>query len=114
MPTRAPTHRPHGSTPRKAADRAYDRRRGKTAARGYDATWRRVAKQRRELDYYLCRQCKSEGRNVISNLVDHIIPVHVRPDLRLDLANTQVLCPSCHGKKTDEDARRYGSAMRTT
>ena len=43
MPCKAQTHRPAASTGRKATDSAYDRRRGKTAERGYDANWRRVA-----------------------------------------------------------------------
>lgn len=38
-------------------------------------------------------------------MVDHVIPLRERPDLRLALANLQSLCWRCHAAKTREDAR---------
>ena len=54
--------------------------RGTPAQRGYDRDWKRVARERREADSWLCQPCLSDGRITASNEVDHIIPIHVRPD----------------------------------
>src|SRR4051794_35166678 len=89
---------------------ACELRRGTPAERGYDHDWMRVARERRELDSWLCQPCLAEGRITSSNEVDHIIPIHVRPEWRLEIGNTQVICRSCHRRKTLNDAARYGSS----
>jgi 5-methylcytosine-specific restriction enzyme A len=93
------------------AQRVYDERRGKPSQRGYDAAWQPVAKMRRYLDAGLCQRCKATGRLTRSVLVDHIIPIYVRPDWRLEIDNTQVLCTLCHGAKCGDDLRKYGGRM---
>jgi 5-methylcytosine-specific restriction endonuclease McrA len=54
----------------------------------------------------LCRHCLREGRVTASVLVDHIIPLSQRPDLRLDRTNLQALCSRCHSLKTQADLKK--------
>ena len=82
--------------------RAYDRRRGKTAARGYDGTWRKLRLMvLREQPLCACGRVATE--------VDHIIPIAKAPELRLEMSNLQAMCKSCHSRKTNaEDGGGFG------
>lgn len=82
--------------------------RGTTCERGYDHHWKRLRK-RYIREHPFCVKCKPP--NVIGNEVDHIIPIAVRPELRLDEANLQTLCFVHHRIKTADDLKRYGSVL---
>ena len=90
--------------------RPADKRRGTSAARGYDARWRKV----RALYYQrhpLCEDCLEEGRLTDQGIeVDHVIPIAVRPDLRLALENLRSLCRRHHKRKTDRDQIMYAGS----
>jgi 5-methylcytosine-specific restriction enzyme A len=72
------------------------------AERGYDAVWAKLAKMVLA-EEPLCRRCITTGDIEPATLVDHIIPIRERPDLRLTRSNLQPLCRACHDVKTQED-----------
>lgn len=79
--------------------------------RGYDARWDRLSAAFRRQNPF-CRFCEQDGlRVVFCDVVDHIVPVIDRPDLRYEWANLQSLCHGHHsGLKAwlEDQARRTG------
>ena len=108
MPNRPPTLQPKrvDGAPSNAQD--YDRFRGNSRARGYDSRWERVRLQHL-MDEPLCRHCAERDDWVVvaADVVDHIIPIAVAPERRLDDSNLQSLCHSCHAIKSLADQRRW-------
>ena len=83
--------------------RAADSHRGTSKQRGYDQAWKRLRRSHLQQEP-LCQDCLKEGFVNGTNLeVDHIIPIGVRPDLRLEPSNLQTLCRSHHKRKTDRE-----------
>ncbi|QQP93545.1 HNH endonuclease (plasmid) [Skermanella sp. TT6] len=118
MPRRAPAHRPANAgdpkikeQERKIQERrrkaAVDRHRGSAASRGYDGDWRRLRLAHIQSEP-LCRRCKAEGRIVVADVVDHIVPISVDPDRRLDPSNLQSLCKHHHDVKTAREDGGFG------
>lgn len=72
--------------------------RGSPSERGYDARWNAISIRYRKMNPY-CQWCMQEGRDTLTALVDHIIPVVDRPDLIHDFKNIWSLCRYHHGVK---------------
>jgi len=67
--------------------------------------WRAMREYILQRDNYECIQCKRQGivtsHDVATLIVDHILELKDRPDLRLDEDNLQVLCHYHHELKHD-------------
>ena len=60
----------------------------------------------------LCRACQKEGLTVAAVELDHIQPLHKRPDLAMVQSNLQPLCREHHERKTArENGRLSGAAL---
>jgi 5-methylcytosine-specific restriction protein A len=103
MPRKPQQHKP----PRSHAAPSQDRE--KTADRGYDGVWRKLRAA------YLatnpsCAMCLELGIARPATVVDHVVAHKGDERLRLDEANLQSLCASCHGKKTCAQDGAFGRA----
>lgn len=80
--------------------------RGSAASRGYG--YRHQQERVRHLrEHPLCARCLQQGRVTSASVLDHRLPIRVRPDLQHDPKNWQGLCADCHAIKTAEDQRKY-------
>jgi 5-methylcytosine-specific restriction protein A len=83
-------------------------KRPKTAARGYDADWKKLRDQfLREHPICECDDCMASGAIVPSEVVDHRKPIAERPDLRLVWSNLRAMSKAHHDSHT---AREQGFA----
>lgn len=96
---------------RRAAKVQADSRRGSAASRGYDADWRRLRLQYLAA-HPLCLFCADADRVEAATVVDHIVPIADRPDLRLDWSNLRPLCKPCHDRHTAREQAFGGKASR--
>lgn len=69
--------------------------------------WRRLREYKFSLNP-LCEKCLLEGKRVVAEEVDHIIPIFENEDLALEVTNLQSLCKSCHSSKTATDKSQRG------
>lgn len=96
------------SPPAHNARPKHEEHRGTAHQRGYDYAWQQVRDYRRALSPF-CVRCEALDIVTPVEIVDHKIPVSVRPDLRLTIENTQSLCRKHHAEKTEEDLKRWGA-----
>lgn len=75
------------------------------------SAWIKV-RDRRRAESPLCIQCEQQGRIKPMKIVDHIITIDERPDLALELSNTQSLCDYHHILKTNADKKRINTLKR--
>jgi 5-methylcytosine-specific restriction enzyme A len=48
-----------------------------------------------------CEYCQENGREFVPAIdVDHVLPRHSHPELKLTKSNLKSACKSCHAKKT--------------
>lgn len=70
----------------------------------HSAAWLALRKLAIRRDQWRCQHCGVGVRGAKLGesrpYVDHIQPRKVRPDLELELTNTQTLCAACHNRKT--------------
>ena len=85
----------------------YDEQRGTAAARGYDATWRRLRHAKLVADPFCQIQTHCPG--FIATEVDHKIPIKDWPEGRLEWDNIQSTCHPCHSAKTMRERRERGT-----
>lgn len=88
-----------------AQTKHYDRfsRDTKTKAFYNSGAWRKLRNMVKIRDAGLCQMCLVDKKIVAGVEVDHIIPIKVDWSLRLTESNLQLLCRSCHNKKTATD-----------
>lgn len=98
--------------PEHRAPNAYDNYQNRKAIGGKYFQFYK-SKQWRKLSYSfrlrnpICKRCKERGLYVKADVCDHIIPLRVDWNKRLDETNLQSLCNSCHYAKTQEDIEKY-------
>lgn len=110
MPTIPPAFRPAGYRTPQVRKREADHRRGSSTQRGYDRDWERLRIEFLALHPYCeCDVHKGEDERVLSNVVDHIISIRERPDLRLEWSNLRAMTKPCHDRHT---AHTQGFAKR--
>jgi 5-methylcytosine-specific restriction protein A len=69
----------------------------------YDSVWRKLRRVVLATEP-LCRACRAADRIEAAHEVDHVIPIGAGGD-RLDIANLQPLCASCHRAKSATESR---------
>ena len=89
------------------AEQARYHKRPPATARGYDSDWRALRAEVLAAEP-MCRQCARQGIERRAQMVDHIEPIRIAPERRLDPTNCQPLCWPCHRRKTNRSDGGFG------
>lgn len=84
--------------------------RGSPAERGYDAKWNGISLYFRRLNPF-CVLCDQQGRTTLTEVADHMIPVHDRPDLVHDFKNLAPMCIAHNNMKKQWEAYARQNGM---
>ncbi|WP_087651510.1 HNH endonuclease signature motif containing protein [Acetobacter pasteurianus] len=101
MPVRSPVFRPRWHKPEAQRRKEFDKQRGTSRQRGYDAAWEKVRAQHLALHPICCVPGCRTPRDRLN--VDHIESVRENPAKRLDPSNLRTLCQSHHSARTSRD-----------
>lgn len=98
----------------KERHKLYDKyRRDKKADAFYKSKeWQLLREQAMTRDLGLCQHCYKNKKITIATEVDHIVPIKVEWEYRLELGNLQSLCHRCHTIKTIDDKKKYKELMK--
>ena len=89
-----------------------DKRRGNSAKRGYDHTWRKAREQYLRMNP-LCVHCIKAGLVTPATEVDHIQAHGGDTGLFWNRSNWQALCKPCHSTKTAQEDGGLGHRKKT-
>jgi len=94
-------------------DRDYDRHRRDQRARAFykSAAWERARQAVLARDAYLCQRCLERQRITPATTVDHIVPLSVAWERRLDMSNLRSLCGPCHNAVRAEQGEAAGGGQ---
>jgi 5-methylcytosine-specific restriction enzyme A len=94
---------------RSSNDKQYDKtkRNQKSKAFYKSIEWQKVRTAALIRDRYLCQHCLKKKQITKAYIVDHITPVLVDWEQRLNINNLQSLCNPCHNSKTNDDKKIF-------
>lgn len=61
--------------------------------------WRNLRRTILNRDNGICKYCESKGIAKAGNIVDHILPRKLFPELEVDESNLVTCCDKCHNRK---------------
>ena len=100
------------------ADRQYDHKRKADTERAErnafyrKPVWKQTRQAVMERDDGLCQYCELVGTTSPADMVDHIVPREIAPELSLDMNNLVAACNMHHNMKTKWEQSYYGTGQR--